>query len=141
MDSIGSKIKTARKEKGWKQYELAKVAGCYPGDISDWENGKVAPQIASIEKLALALDKPMSYFLGANFGSQGDTEHTPKKGIDIDYLKRLESVTQELREGDKLNDDAGFNRILAELYQWRDRALEAEEELIRIKKRGNHTSK
>ena len=130
MDTIGSKIKVAREEKGWIKKELAKETGFAAGDISDWENGKVAPQIASIEKLALSLRKPTSYFLGANFSSQGDTEHTPDKHpnrgipysdktkvdsepIQIDdlgglmqkYMRLMEKYTYLLEENVRLKED------------------------------------
>ena len=44
-----------RRERGMTQRELAARVGCYPKDISRWENGVRTPGAESLAKLAAAL--------------------------------------------------------------------------------------
>jgi len=51
----GEKIRQARKEKTWTQAELAKKAGVGRTTIIHIENGKIAPNVATLGKIAAAL--------------------------------------------------------------------------------------
>ncbi len=57
------RVTLARAEKSWTQKVLAKEAGVTPGMISDWLNGRTIPDTSSLQKLATALEKPLSYFI------------------------------------------------------------------------------
>ena len=63
MTSIGSRIVSRRKELGLKARELAERVGCHPPDISDWEKDKTTPSLASLLKLARALDISETWLL------------------------------------------------------------------------------
>ena len=50
-----STLAQLRSERGMTQRELAARVGCYPKDISRWENGVRTPGAESLAKLAAAL--------------------------------------------------------------------------------------
>ena len=54
--SIAAKIREERERAGLTQEELAAKAKVNPVTISVWENGRRVPKIASLEKLAAALN-------------------------------------------------------------------------------------
>lgn len=58
--SIGTKIKTMRKEKGMTLQQIAVIMGCSPQLISQYEAGKRIPKIETIQKIATALNVPIS---------------------------------------------------------------------------------
>lgn len=60
---LGKKIKIARVELDLTQTDLAKKTGSLQKSISRYENGEAVPSLSTLEKLAKALKKPMSYFM------------------------------------------------------------------------------
>ncbi len=66
METLGSKIRAARKDKKMTQEELADRIGAARPSISYWENGKVKPDSESLRKLAEVLKVPMSYLFSEN---------------------------------------------------------------------------
>ncbi|MGL6159700.1 helix-turn-helix domain-containing protein [Microbulbifer sp.] len=61
-DSIGLRVKTARKAKRLSQVELAEQIGRTMETISSTERGITAPTIETLERLSKALDVPMVEF-------------------------------------------------------------------------------
>lgn len=53
--SIGTKLKSIRKEKDMTLRQVADNMGCSPQLISQYENGKRTPKLETIQKLATAL--------------------------------------------------------------------------------------
>ena len=61
MKTVGENIKQIRKEKNMTQKELgAKIGGISQQQIGQWETGKANPKIETIEKIAYALDVPIT---------------------------------------------------------------------------------
>jgi transcriptional regulator with XRE-family HTH domain len=60
--SIGIRIQQAREELGITQQELAARLGCTQAALSNYELGKRRLYLASLERIASALGKPLSYF-------------------------------------------------------------------------------
>lgn len=60
---LGKKIKLARVELDLTQTDLAEKTGSLQKSISRYENGEAMPSLATLEKLAKALKKPMGYFI------------------------------------------------------------------------------
>lgn len=59
---FSKKLKEARAESGLTQQQLAEKAGIPQSHVSRLENGQHSPSAKTIEKLATALAKPVSYF-------------------------------------------------------------------------------
>lgn len=60
---LGERIAQARKDRRWKQKELAAAVHVEPTTVSRWETGRHAPDIDVLEQVARALDRPLSYFV------------------------------------------------------------------------------
>ena len=63
-DTFGERLKTIRKEKGYKQYILAKEIGIYTSQLSKFERGLTAPTITTLEWICKALDVSATELLG-----------------------------------------------------------------------------
>lgn len=61
-DWVGKRIRDARNETGLTQEQLAERSGLPQSHISRIENAKHSPARATIEKIAAALNKPVSFF-------------------------------------------------------------------------------
>ena len=59
---IGERIKRARKSRGLTLHDLARKSGLTPGYISQIENNKALPSVATIFKLGNVLDCPLTFF-------------------------------------------------------------------------------
>ena len=59
---MGKRIRKARQELGLSQEELAKRIYRRRPSLSDMENGKMEPDASTLLMLAIALDKPLTYF-------------------------------------------------------------------------------
>ena len=59
---FGKKIKTARVERDMTQDQLADAIQTKQKSISSYETGAAFPSLETLEKLARALKKPISYF-------------------------------------------------------------------------------
>ncbi len=64
---IGEKIRAAREEKGWTQWELAKEVYKSQTNISDYERGRLEISVVDLMYIALALEKPLTYFTPPKF--------------------------------------------------------------------------
>ena len=62
MDTIGERVKAARKERGMTQGELGKALGVVQSVISDIENGKLKSWPTHRNAIRRVLGKPLSYF-------------------------------------------------------------------------------
>jgi transcriptional regulator with XRE-family HTH domain len=60
--NIGMRIQHAREGLGITQQELAAKLGCTQAALSNYELGKRRLYLASLERIASALGKPLSYF-------------------------------------------------------------------------------
>lgn len=59
---VSGRIREAREAAGMTQMELAEKAGLPQSHISRLENGKHSPSFATLEKIAVALNVPVSEF-------------------------------------------------------------------------------
>ena len=56
MDNLGSRLKSVRLKAGWTLRELARQAGVSPSFVSQIENGKSQPSVATLYEFAQLLD-------------------------------------------------------------------------------------
>lgn len=94
-------LRTVRKAKGLKQYELAERAGITPVELSNIERGKVFPNRDTREKLEKVLDCKLD-FVGAKVilrsANYQEAVELIKRAVEI----RLLLPVQEQRELNKL---------------------------------------
>lgn len=60
MDTVGERIKKARKDKGLTQAALADAVGVQRQSIIKWERNEASPSRANVDRLSDALDLPKS---------------------------------------------------------------------------------
>lgn len=71
--TIHERLRKARKTSGLSQSELAARVKVKPPLISHFENGKRAPSLLSLRRLADALDVSIDYLLGRTANPAGQT--------------------------------------------------------------------
>ena len=80
------RIKQLRKEKGWKQGDLADMIESDARQISRYENGRVTPSPDAIVKIAIAFDVTIDYLLIE------DAPRRPLKTEDPELMNRLKNI-------------------------------------------------
>lgn len=87
--SIGERIKTLRKKRGYNQTELANLLGKSLRTVQKYESGEIEVSIAVINELAKVLDTTSTYL----FGQQtGDFKFDSLADV-MDCLFQLEKIT------------------------------------------------
>lgn len=66
MDTLGSKIKSLRIDRGLTQDELAKILGIARTTLASWEIDRREPDYAMLQKLADVFGVSVDYLLGRN---------------------------------------------------------------------------
>ena len=71
MDTIGSRIRTARKDKGLTMQQLHELTGLSTGNISDLENDRYAPSASALLSIRQALECSIDWLVcGEGPGTQ-----------------------------------------------------------------------
>lgn len=68
--TLGEKIKSARKTKGFTQRELAEMVNAKHNSVSDWESNKSKPDMDTIELLCGALEVTPTWLVGSKSDDQ-----------------------------------------------------------------------
>lgn len=63
--AVGQQVKVAREALGWSQSELARQAGMRPHAISRLEAGTVLPSLATLNRVAHAMDQHLTIAFAA----------------------------------------------------------------------------
>lgn len=110
--SLGSNLKRLRKDKGWTQGDLAKIAGIRLGHISKIERDETDPKLSTMMKLIEALDcssdgllesnKTLSSALKAAF-ERAENLPDSKKLIVIDLIDNycISNSMKEMMDSDR----------------------------------------
>jgi len=101
--SMGHLIKSARKQAGFTQKELAEYSYIPQSTLSKMENGKVEPSASELVYLSSALDKPINYFFPNRLINKFDSND-----------KEDELLNELLLLGRKL-EDRDLHRITAQI--------------------------
>ncbi len=75
---IGQRIRNYRNQQGLSQEKLAELSGCHPTYIGQLERGEKNATLESIEKIAVALNIPLST-LFEKLGGEEDNDRVPLK--------------------------------------------------------------
>lgn len=92
--SIGERILKLRKQKGWKQKDLAKKAKVHPAHVSRWERGHMQPGSSTLARLAEVFEVSVDELVSSQ-------EEEPSTVNDPQLLKTFQQA-QQLPDEDKL---------------------------------------
>lgn len=87
---LGPAIKFCRQQRNLTQPELARRAGISPSYLSVLEKGKRDPSFSMIEKIARALDVPLSLLIFVA------TDASEIQGLPTEVAEKLSAVTMNL---------------------------------------------
>lgn len=71
---LGAIVREARREQGWSQERLAEVSKLDRSYVGEIERGLVSPTLATLEKLAHALELQTSELLGRSESHETQTQ-------------------------------------------------------------------
>ncbi len=95
VSALGARVALARAERGWSLAQLAARAGVSAGTVHKIEKSGMTPTIASLMKIAAALGKSVSWFVGEDESSRatmvirGDSRsrlYTSKAGLVLENV-------------------------------------------------------
>lgn len=96
MDTIGERVKAARKQCGMTQGDLGKALGVVQSVVSDIENGKLKSWPTHRNAIRRALGKPLSYFEPEESDAPSETDVRQ----DLDNVVMLPEYDVRLSAGD-----------------------------------------
>ena len=91
--AVGQRIRNYRTRAGFSQEKLAELSGCHPTYIGQLERGEKNATIESVEKIATALNLPMSK-LFEQLGGQDDGS----RNIPLECYEFLSAKTHDEQE-------------------------------------------
>ncbi len=95
---VGERIREVRKSKRIRQKVLARMVGISPGALTNFEKGRRRISLDWLQKIAEALDTPVSYFLPDEKDRSRATPGDPRE-------RRLLAAWRQLGKGDVLRAD------------------------------------
>ncbi|TCP39377.1 Zn-dependent peptidase ImmA (M78 family) [Tamaricihabitans halophyticus] len=78
-----SRLRIARKRRGWTVTTLARTAGLSTRSVSTYENGRQEPSAPTIEQLARAVEVPSTFLLG------DDVDEVPVDAVSFRALSKM----------------------------------------------------
>ncbi len=103
---VGERIREVRKSKRIRQKVLARMVGISPGALTNFEKGRRRISLDWLQKIAEALDTPVSYFLPDEKDRNRATPGDPRE-------RRLLAAWRQLGKSDVLRGD--FLQLLEHL--------------------------
>lgn len=102
------KLSEIRKEKGFSQKEFARLLGISPGNLCEWEKGRIEPSIFYLRKISELLKISVDYLLGleddfGNISVNNNAGLTENEKRLLKAFNVLDDIEQE-----KLIEDAEF---------------------------------
>lgn len=120
--TIGEKIRSVRKERGFTQKKLGELCGINEANIRKYELGKQNPKIETIDKIASALGISAFELMGSDYFDKKYPEIAKEsKEFDgfIDYLRSLNYIVNTVKEPCKIPIDMLPDHIKKE-YEGQD---------------------
>lgn len=98
-ETMGSRIKQVRKEKGMKQYELAESIGVNFTAISLYESDRREPRKDILEKIARVTNVSVDYLYGLSEHKTLDKEKSEKISKEAaDLMEKINKLPPEKRQ-------------------------------------------
>ena len=133
--TVGERIRNARKNAGLTQKQLGEKCGIAEPTIRRYELGKLNPKYETLQKIATALDVPITELLGippARAVDPNETTEQREKRLGLkpgtfdrlltpEGAKKLEKIDIAFRKLNEIGQDEAVKRMeeLAELKQYR----------------------
>ena len=92
---IGKTIASVRKEKGLKQYQLARMSGMSKSYLSEIENDYKTPDLNILEKISSALNVPINILI-FKATNEEDVHEPEKKRFIKDIKPLMDKIIDEL---------------------------------------------
>lgn len=89
---VGERLRDARLARGWSTRDLAQAGAIALNTVSLIERGKVSPTVSTLQKLAAALEVPLSFFVEESggrrvvFAKPGDRRRARGVGVTLENL-------------------------------------------------------
>jgi len=99
--TISHHLKALRELSGHSQKDVAAIIGVSAPAVSDWENGKKAPSLLNLEKLAILYNTTTDALLGINRPNsyeQTDDEILEITQEELDFLYAVRQLTPQQQE-------------------------------------------
>jgi transcriptional regulator with XRE-family HTH domain len=122
----GQKIKEAIKKAGYTQEKFSKKIATKQSMISQWIIGKRNPTLRSLEKIAVATGKPLSYFFDNADSSLSDISVYGKTFGVVGHQNKVNTVNVN----EQLKD---YNKLLADKKDTEIELLKKEIENLKLK--------
>jgi len=123
-DTLGKRIKEARQKRHWTQKQLGDKSGINEVQIRGYENGTRTPKIATLEKIAIALEVPLSDL----YGNKLDKSYIDFFTGNVDIKKLLDIADGNSNEKPANEAQQGFVDLMKKFKE--EMANEASEKLI-----------
>lgn len=104
MDTIGKRVRFARRKCGYTMKQLHELTGLSTGNISDIENDKNTPSVSSLIPLGKALNQTLDWLLTGedpkirNLDPLLNSENVPPSSIESDLLAMFRVLNEHDRE-------------------------------------------
>ena len=105
--TIGQRIRSYRLQLGLSQEKVAELSGCHPTYIGQVERGEKNATLESIEKIAAAIEVPLSKLFDKMEASEDEQIDIPAKCYDLLLTKsksEQEQIYRIILELDKYKD-------------------------------------
>lgn len=124
MDHLGSRLKTVRLKAGWTLRELARQAGVSPSFVSQIENGKSQPSVATLYEFAQLLNVSIDELFDPRGRAAGRSEPPRARGSNgatnpsnawhpSEYANRVSVVHPSHRSSLTMADGVIWERLAA----------------------------
>lgn len=99
--NIGSTIKGYRLQKGMSQGDIEKRTGLLRCYLSRVENGHTVPSLETLQKIAQALDIPLSQFFAEEYVAREMSPMMTLSSEDIRFLTQVQRYVAHLSDSDR----------------------------------------
>ena len=119
---LGGRLRDARRERGFRQRELAALVGIGPNTIYRWEKGATAPSFLIVLGLAAVLDKPYQWFYGLPVSDEPSTTVQTASPREIELRSRVDTLVGLIFAGAEarrlsLENVLGFQEVPEDLQE------------------------
>jgi transcriptional regulator with XRE-family HTH domain len=97
--NIGVTIRSFRLQRGMSQGDIEKRTGLLRCYLSRVENGHTVPSLDTLQKIASALDLPLSQFFAED--TARELQGAALSGDEIRFLTQVQRYSAQLTEGDR----------------------------------------